>query len=70
MGEEGLESFHGLLNERAVIHVSDEHFGLVGVAHFVGHLDFLDAHGEYQQTGYDEKKVSHFVNRIYNCLYG
>ncbi len=42
-------------------HVGDEHLGLVGVAHLVGHLDLLDAHGEHQKAGDDEKEVFHLL---------
>lgn len=56
--EEGFEGVHGLSDEGAVGHVGDEHFGLVGVADLVVHLDLLHAESYGQQQG-DEEDCSH-----------
>jgi hypothetical protein len=47
-----------LSDEGAVGHVGDEHFGLVGVADLVVHLDLLHAESYGQQQG-DEEDCSH-----------
>ena len=58
MREECFEGVHGLSDEGTVGHVGDEHFGLVGVADLVGHLDLLHAESYGQQEG-DEDECSH-----------
>lgn len=49
VGEHTFKSFHNVLDERAVVHVLDEHFGLMGGSFSMFHFDLLDTGSKDKQ---------------------
>lgn len=48
--EKGLKGLHDIMDQGSVVHVGDEHFGLVGVADLVVHWDLMHAQGHNDQS--------------------